>query len=92
MNERARRAALLLAALVLSSPFPAGAWPAEAYRGMVYDALAMLPPSLSRVLARRDEWLLEGVQSLQGETASTIARTCSAAGRSSSSISARWSV
>ncbi len=41
---------------------------------MVYDALALMPPSLGRVLARRDEFLLSGVSSLEGETASLIAR------------------
>jgi hypothetical protein len=50
------------------------AWPKEAYRGMVYDALALMPPSLGRVLARRDEFLLSGVSTLEGETASLIAR------------------
>jgi hypothetical protein len=41
---------------------------------MVYDALALMPPSLGRVLARRDEALLSGVSTLEGETASLIAR------------------
>lgn len=41
---------------------------------MVYDALALLPPSFGRVLARRDQSVLAGVQSLEGETASIIAR------------------
>ena len=50
------------------------AWPAEAYRGMVYDALALMPPSLSRVLAQRDDFLISGVSTLEGETASLIAR------------------
>jgi hypothetical protein len=60
--------------LLLAVAAPCGAWPAEAYRAMVYDALALLPPSLGRVLARRDEALIAGVQSLESETASTIAR------------------
>jgi hypothetical protein len=63
---------VLLVAVV--SPTESAAWPAEAYRGMVYDALALMPPSLGRVLARRDEFLLSGVTSLEGETASLIAR------------------
>jgi hypothetical protein len=62
---------LFLAAL---TPAESQAWPAEAYRGMVYDALALMPPSLGRVLARREEFLLSGVSSLEGETASLIAR------------------
>ncbi len=69
--------ALFLVALLLAAfaaPTEALAWPAEAYRGMVYDALALMPPSLGRVLARRDEFLLSGVSSLEGETASLIAR------------------
>ncbi len=64
--------ALLLG--VLAAPTEALAWPAEAYRGMVYDALALMPPSLGRVLSQRDEFLLSGVSSLEGETASLIAR------------------
>jgi hypothetical protein len=60
--------------LALLPPAETHAWPAEAYRGMVYDALALMPPSLGRVLARRDEFLLSGVTSLEGETASLIAR------------------
>jgi hypothetical protein len=59
---------------LLIAPVEIQAWPAEAYRGMVYDALALMPPSLGRVLARRDEYLLSGVSSLEGETASLIAR------------------
>jgi hypothetical protein len=60
--------------LALLPPAETHAWPAVAYRGMVYDALALMPPSLGRVLARRDEFLLSGVTSLEGETASLIAR------------------
>lgn len=55
-------------------PEPAAAWPAEAYRYMVYDVLRMLPPSLGRVLLRRDETVLRGAASLEGETASLLAR------------------
>lgn len=66
---------LSLAVLFVLGAARAGdSWPAEVYRGMVYDTLALLPPSLGRVLARRDGALLEGVQSLEGETASRIAR------------------
>jgi hypothetical protein len=60
--------------VVLWLPGEIQAWPAEAYRGMVYDALALMPPSLARVLVRRDEFLLSGVSTLEGETASLIAR------------------
>jgi hypothetical protein len=60
--------------LLLAAAAPCGAWPTEAYRAMVYDALALLPPSLGRVLARRDQALLAGAQSLEGATASMIAR------------------
>jgi hypothetical protein len=63
---------ILLSLLVV--PAEVQAWPAEAYRGMVYDALALMPPSLARVLAKRDDYLLSGVTSLEGETASLIAR------------------
>lgn len=75
--NRASVAALrffVVATLLLAGNLPVSAWPAEAYRGMVQDALALLPPSLGRVLAARDEEILSGVQSLEGETASTIAR------------------
>lgn len=65
---------LALNLLTFLAPIDAGAWPAEAYRGMVYDALALMPPSLGRVLSRRDEALLSGVSTLEGETASLIAR------------------
>ncbi len=67
-----RLLALLL--LVFVAPPEMQAWPAEVYRGMVYDALALMPPSLGRVLSRRDEYLLSGVTTLEGETASLIAR------------------
>lgn len=65
---------LLVFFAVFFLPGELDAWPAEAYRGMVYDALALMPPSLGRVLARRDEALLSGVSTLEGETASLIAR------------------
>ncbi|HEY7698460.1 MAG TPA: hypothetical protein VIE88_08580 [Vicinamibacteria bacterium] len=71
MTERLPLALLLL---VFWAPTEIEAWPSEAYRGMVYDALALMPPSLGRVLARRDEALLSGVSTLEGETASLIAR------------------
>jgi hypothetical protein len=64
----------LLSASILASAASAGAWPSDVYRGMVYDTLALLPPSLGRVLARRDEEILAGVQTLESETASRIAR------------------
>jgi hypothetical protein len=76
-------AALLAAAAAPSRP--ALAWPADAYRGMVYDALALMPPSLGRVLSKRDEFLLTGVSTLEGETASLIARD-GRAGRVSSDL------
>jgi hypothetical protein len=66
--------ALLLLVSVFLTPGEVQAWPLEAYRGMVYDALALVPPSLARVLARRDDYLLSGVSTLEGETASLIAR------------------
>ena len=50
------------------------AWPAEVYRNMVYDALELLPPSLGRVLALRSEAIIDGAHSLEGETASRLAR------------------
>jgi hypothetical protein len=71
MTTRLFVAPLLLALL---APVEVEAWPAEAYRGMVYDALALMPPSLRQVLARRDEALLSGVSTLESETASLIAR------------------
>ncbi len=69
----ARRFFAPLLFLVLA-PSDTQAWPAEAYRGMAYDTLALMPPSLARVLTRRDEFLLSGVSTLEGETASLIAR------------------
>jgi hypothetical protein len=65
---------LFLSLFLLGGSVSADAWPAEVYRSMVYDVLALLPPSLGQVLARRDDALLSGVQSLESETASTIAR------------------
>lgn len=70
----ARLAFLAILLSVLAVPADVQAWPAEAYRGMVKDALALMPPSLARVLAKRDDYLLSGVTSLEGETASLIAR------------------
>ncbi|MGH9320497.1 MAG: hypothetical protein ACRD21_05315 [Vicinamibacteria bacterium] len=63
-----------LALMALAGSGEVQAWPAAAYRGMVHDVLAMLPPSLGRILARRDEFVLSGVTTLEGETASLIAR------------------
>jgi hypothetical protein len=70
----AARPFLALGLLVFLAPIEVAAWPAEAYRGMVYDALALMPPSLGRVLARRHQALLSGTSTLEGETASLIAR------------------
>ena len=50
------------------------AWPAEVYRNMVYDTLALLPPSLGRVLVLRSEAIIDGARSLEGEMASRLAR------------------
>jgi len=61
-------------ALVLGSGRPLEAWPREAYRAMVYDTLRLLPPRLARVLLKRDGAIWRGVVSLEGETASTLAR------------------
>lgn len=69
-----RRYLLVALALALSCAPKASAWPAEAYKNMVYDAVRLLPPSLGRVLWVRDEHLLRGVTSLEGETASKLAR------------------
>lgn len=60
-------------ALALSSS-PLGAWPKEAYRNMVYDTMRLMPPRLARVLLSRDDAVLRGVVSLEGDTASTLAR------------------
>ena len=68
------RTGLAVFGSLLLSGSPAEAWPADAYRNMVYDALRLLPPSLGRVLWRRDEHLLRGVYSLDGSTASRLAR------------------
>lgn len=70
----ARTRVIWLALPLLASAASAGAWPAEAYRSMVYDVLRLLPPSLGQVLARRDDALVAGAQSLESETASVIAR------------------
>jgi hypothetical protein len=63
-----------LSLFFLAFTVSAGAWPSDVYRGMVYDTLALLPPSLGRVLAKRDDDILRGVQTLESETASRIAR------------------
>jgi hypothetical protein len=65
---------LCLVSLSLGSAVSTDAWPAEAYRSMVYDVLRLLPPSLGQVLRQRDEALLSGARSLESETASAIAR------------------
>lgn len=59
---------------VLSSSTPVEAWPKEAYRNMVYDTMRLMPPRLARVLLTRDDAVLRGVTSLEGDTASTLAR------------------
>ncbi len=65
----------LVALVVLLLPSaPARAWPKETYRAMVYDTLRLLPPRLSRVLLKREAAILRGVRTLEGETASMIAR------------------
>jgi hypothetical protein len=66
---------VVVAEIVFGATTPAlFAWPAEVYRNMVYDTLELLPPSLARVLALRSEYIVDGVKSLEGETASTLAR------------------
>ncbi len=60
-------------ALLVSSS-PVEAWPKEAYRNMVYDTMRLMPPRLARVLLSRDHAILRGVTSLEGDTASTLAR------------------
>lgn len=60
--------------MLVSLPPKAEAWPAQVYRNMVYDTIRLLPPSLARVMWRRSDRVLEGVQSLEGETASALAR------------------
>jgi hypothetical protein len=72
-----RPLALAFAAAAVSlavSSSPAEAWPQEAYRNMVYDTMRMMPPRLARVLLARHDAVLRGVTSLEGETASTLAR------------------
>jgi len=66
-------AAATVAALLATTP-SAEAWPKEAYRNMVYDTMRMMPPRLARVLLARDDAVLRGVVSLEGETASILAR------------------
>jgi len=41
---------------------------------MVYDTVRLLPPRLARVLLERNDAILAGVVSLEGETASALAR------------------
>lgn len=65
--------ALVLLAVATTST-RAEAWPAQVYRNMVFDTIRLLPPSLARVLWHRSDYILKGAQSLEGETASTIAR------------------
>ncbi len=65
---------LVVVFIFLTGKVPADAWPKEAYRAMVYDTLRLLPPRLSRVLLKREAAILRGVRSLEGETASLLAR------------------
>ena len=65
---------LVVVFIFLTGKVPADAWPKEAYRAMVYDTLRLLPPRLSRVLLKREAAILRGVRSLEGETASMLAR------------------
>jgi hypothetical protein len=65
---------LFFLAIVVLGTEVSAAWPAEAYRNMVYDTLRLMPPSLGRVLWRNDEHLLRGIYRLEGETASVLAR------------------
>ena len=72
-----RSLALVLVAATFSLLFsssPVDAWPKEAYRSMVYDTMRLLPPRLARVLLARDQAVMRGVTSLDGDTASTLAR------------------
>ena len=64
----------LILPLVAGAATPLYAWPKEAYQNMVYDTIRLLPPSLARVLWRRREVIVRGVTSLEGETASRLAR------------------
>ncbi|HSF18610.1 MAG TPA: hypothetical protein VLK65_23980 [Vicinamibacteria bacterium] len=66
--------AAILPLLLAGSSVPADAWPAEAYRSMVFDTMRLLPPALGRVLWRRSDAVSEGVSSLEGTTASSLAR------------------
>ena len=65
---------LMVVFIFLLRSNPVDAWPREAYRAMVYDTLRLLPPRLSRVLLKREAAILRGVRSLEGETASMLAR------------------
>jgi hypothetical protein len=74
MQSRTLGLALAVAGLVLATSAPLEAWPKEAYRNMVYDTMRLMPPRLARVLLSRDHAVLRGVVSLEGDTASTLAR------------------
>ena len=74
MQCRALGLTLAVAGFVCASSAPLEAWPKEAYRNMVYDTMRLLPPRLARVLLSRDHAILRGVVSLEGDTASTLAR------------------
>lgn len=50
---------LLAVLLVLAGPASAGAWPADLTRSLVRDARRLLPASLARLVAEREERLLE---------------------------------
>lgn len=69
-----KRLIFIFVVLVFSSTDDSAAWPAEAYRNMVYDTLRLMPPRFGRVLWRNDAHLLRGVYRLEGEMASAIAR------------------
>lgn len=64
------------------------AWPAPAYRNMIYDIYRLLPPPLARVLIRNDSELAEGVQRLDAETASRLIRDGRRGGLSQETIEA----
>ena len=65
---------LVVVSILLMRTTPVDAWPREVYRAMVYDTLRLLPPRLSRVLLKREAAIYRGVTSLEGETASMLAR------------------
>lgn len=74
MRSRTLGLTLSVVGFVFVSSSPLEAWPKEAYRNMVYDTMRLLPPRLARVLLSRDRAILRGVASLEGDTASTLAR------------------